>query len=142
MLPPDFKPGDRVVELAGVVTPSALVTGALSGAWIGWTVRKDWPAPVGAFVAGAMAGYALAQVINRLFYRTADGQTTIAKVGPASLQGTIPAGLLGGIPTAGLVTALSMPFLDADSQTLVVPMAALACGVVIGLLFACLSSLL
>jgi hypothetical protein len=81
------------------------------------------------------------QIVARILYRTADGNTTVVKVGSASLSVTIPAGLSGGIVTAIIVTLIALLIFSAKSQALSLFAAAIGCGVVLGIVFACLSSL-
>lgn len=141
MLPEGFKPGDRVVELAALTSSTALATGAVSGAWVTWMIRREWPASIGAFFAGAALGYLTARIVGRALYRTADGNTTIVSVGSASLAATIPAGLAGGIPTALLVAGLAVTVFGANDQGPLLLGTALGCGITLGVIFACISSL-
>jgi hypothetical protein len=129
------------VELAALANSVALVTGAVSGAWAVWLIKKDWPASLGAFFMGAAIGFGVAQVVARVLYRTADGNTTVVTVGSASLAVTIPAGLAGGVTTAGVVAGLALLLFDANGQATSLLAAALGCGIAFGVLFACLSSL-
>jgi hypothetical protein len=80
--------------------------------------------------------------VSRLVYKTAEGNTTVVKVGSASLSVTIPAGLAGGISTAVAVGVIALLVFSAKSQDLSLFGAAIACGVVLGVLFACLGSLM
>jgi hypothetical protein len=135
-----LNPGDKVIELAGVVISSAVTSGAISAAVIVWLIKKNWLPSTGAFFVGALFGFLVAQVMARLFYRS-DGNTVVAKLGVESLSLTIPAGLAGGITTALLVALVSILVFNASSQIVTVFGVALGCGIALGVLMACLGSL-
>jgi hypothetical protein len=142
MSPEGLNPGDRVVELAGLLLSAAIATGALTGAWLLWLIKKNWVASLGALLGGAALGFAVAHVLVRLHYRTAEGSTTVVKVGSASLTSTIPAGLAGGLATAVAVAVIAVFLFGAKSQAWTLFSISLGCGVVLGCLFACLGSLI
>ena len=83
MPPESLNSGDRVMELAGLLHSAAIATGAVGGAWLLWLVKKSWIVSLGAFIGGAALGFVVAQVLARLLYRTAEGNTTVVKVGSA-----------------------------------------------------------
>jgi len=141
MPPQGLNPGDRVVELSGLVVSAAVVTGAIAGAWSAWFIRRSWLVSAGALIAGAVLGFVVGQFVARVLYRTADGNTTIVKVGSASLSATIPAGLAGGIAAAVAVGVIALLVFNARSQVLSLLGVTITCGVVLGVLFACLGSL-
>jgi hypothetical protein len=136
-----LNPGDRVVELAGLVISAAVATGAVAGAWLLWLIKKSWLMSTGGFVAGAAVGFGAGHLMARILYRTG-GNTTVVKVGAASLASTIPAGLAGGIVTAITLGVLVVLIFNARNQALSLFGTAVACGVIIGVLWACLGSLL
>jgi hypothetical protein len=142
MPPQNLNPGDRVVELAAVVTTAAIVSGAIVSAAVVWIIKKSWLASVGAFFSGAVVGFILAQFVGRLLYKTAGGNTTVVKVGGAGLSATIPAGLAGSISTAVVIALIALLVFSAKSQALNLFGVAIGCGLILGILFACLSSLL
>jgi hypothetical protein len=136
-----LNPGDRVVELAGVVISAAVVTGAIAGALVVWLIKKSWLTSAGAFIAGAVLGFVVAKIVARLLYLTADGNTTIVKIGSASLSSTIPAGLAGGLASAVTVGLAALLVFGASTHEMTIFGIAIGCGIVIGTLFACLGSL-
>ena len=142
MPPLNLNPGDRVVELAALVTSAAIATGAVAGAAIVWLIKKSWLASAGAFVAGAVLGFIIAQFVGRLLYRIAAGNTTVVKVGSASLPATITAGLAGGLITGVAIALVAVLIFSAKSQAVSLFGVAVGCGIVLGVLFACLGSLL
>jgi hypothetical protein len=142
MPPSNLNPGDRVVELAALAVSAAVATGAVAGAWVVWLIKKSWLASAGAFIGGAVIGFAVGQLLVRILYRTADGKMTIVKVGSASLSATIPAGLAGGIATAIAIGLLASLLFSVRSQALSLFGVAIGCGLVLGILFACLGSLI
>ena len=140
MPPQGLNPGDRVVELAALATSAAVVTGAVSSAWILWLIKKSWLASAEALIAGAVVGFLVGQLVGRVLYRTG-GNSTVVKVGSASLSSAIPAGLAGGVVTALAVAILAVLIFSAKSQAPSLFGVAIGCGMVLGILFACLSSL-
>ncbi|MDX2111705.1 MAG: hypothetical protein SFY80_15845 [Verrucomicrobiota bacterium] len=141
MPPSDLNPGDRVVELAALVISAAVATGAVASAWILWLIKKSWMASAGALIAGAVVGFLVGQLLGRVLYHTG-GNTTVVKVGSASLLSTIRAGLAGGVVTALAVAILAVLIFSTSSQSSSLFCIAIGCGVVLGILFACLGSLL
>ena len=141
MTPQGLNPGDRVVELAALATLAAVATGAVASAWILWLIKKSWLISAGALIAGGVVGFLVGQLVGRVLYHT-DGNTTVVKVGSASLSSTIPAGLAGGVVTALAVSVLAVLIFGAGSQASSLFGVAIGCGVVLGILFACLGSLL
>jgi len=141
MPPQGLNPGDRVVELAALAVSAAVATGAASAAWILWLIRKSWVVSAGALIGGAIVGFIVGQLVARILYRTG-GNTTIVKVGSASLLSTIPAGLAGGVAAAVVVGVFALLVFSARSQAMPVFGVAIGCGAVLGILFACLGSLL
>jgi len=81
------------------------------------------------------------QLVGRALYHTG-GNTTVVKVGSASLLTTIRAGLAGGVVTALAIAIFAVLIFSATSQASSFLGVAIVCGVVLGLLFACLGSLL
>jgi hypothetical protein len=141
MPPQNLHSGDRVVELAALAISAAVATGAVASAWILWLIKKSWLISAGALIAGGVFGFFVGQFVGRVLYRTG-GNTTVVKVGSASLPATIPAGLVGGIVTAIAVGVLALLIFSARSQASSLFGVAIGCGVVLGILFACLGSLL
>jgi len=141
MPPQGLNPGDRVIELAGVAISAAVATGAVAGAWILWFIKKSWLVSAGSLIAGAVVGFFAGQLVARVLYR-AGGNTKVVKVGSASLSSTITAGLTGAIVTGVVIALLAMLIFSATSQASSLFGVAIGCGVVFGILFACLGSLL
>ncbi|MBI5758471.1 MAG: hypothetical protein HZA46_08140 [Planctomycetales bacterium] len=140
MPPQGLNPSDRVVELGALAISAAVSTGAVAGAWILWLIKKSWLASAGSLVAGAVVGFVVGQLVARILYRTG-GNTAVVKIGSASLSATIPAGLAGGVATAVAVGLLALLTFSSRSQALSLFGVAIGCGVVLGVLFACLGSL-
>lgn len=141
MTPQGLNPGDRVVELAGLVTSAAIATGAVASAWILWLIKKSWLISTGGLVAGGIVGFLIGQLIGRVLYRSG-ANTVVVRVGRASLLATIRAGITGGTVTAIAIGLLTILIFSAKSQASSVFEVAIGCGVVFGILFACLGSLL
>ena len=140
MPPQGLNPGDRVLELAGLAVSAAVATGAVAAAWIVWLIKKSWLGSAGALIAGAVIGLAVGQLLARILYYPG-GSAIVVKVGRASLPSTIRAGLSGGVLTAIVVGLLALLIFSARSQARSLFKVAIDCGVVLGVLFACLGSL-
>jgi hypothetical protein len=140
MPPEGLNPGDRVVELAALAVSAAVATGAVAGAWILWLIKKSWLLSVASLVAGAVVGFFAGQLVAHILYRTG-GNTTVVKIGSASLSSTIPAGLAGGVAAAVAIVLLAFLIFGARSRASSLFGVAIGCGLVLGVLFACLSSL-
>lgn len=140
MPPSNLHPGDRVVELGALAVSAAVVTGAIASVWIAWLIKKSWLVSAGSLVVGGAVGFAAGQLVARILYRTGEN-TTVVKVGSASLSATIPAGLAGGITAAAAIGFLAILLFTAWSEAASFFGLAVGCGLVFGLLFACLSSL-
>jgi hypothetical protein len=138
MPPQGLNPGDRVVELAGLAVSVAVATGAIASAWILWLIKKSWLISAGALIAGGFVGFLAGQLVGRVLYYH-NGNTVVVKVGSAGLVSTIRAGLAGGVVTALVLVLLATLLFGARSQ---VSSVAIGCGVVLGILFAFLGSLL
>ncbi len=141
MPPQGLNPGDRVVELAALTISTAVATGAVASAWILWLLKKSWVISAGALIAGGIIGFLVGQLVGLFLYRTG-GNTTVVKVGSASLPSTSPAGLAGGVVTAIVLGVLAFLIFSVRSQASSVFGIAIGCGVILGILFACLGTLL
>ena len=141
MPPQGLNPGDRVVELAALATSAAVATGAVASAWILWLIKKSWLVSSGALIAGGVVGFLVGQLVGRVLYHP-NGNTVVVKVGSASLFSTIRAGLTAGVITAIAIGFVSLLIFSAKNGASFVFGVAIGCGIVLGILFACLGSLL
>jgi len=132
--------GERVVELAALVRTVGAVTGVVVGAATTWLVKRTWWPSLAAFILGAVAGFVVSSFVWRL-YRPG-GQTIVVRVGSGSLSHTIAAGLVGGVPVALVVGLAVLVCFSAWSRVMTVLGTSLGCGIVLGVIFACLASLL
>jgi hypothetical protein len=142
MSPPGINPGDRVVELAALVQSAALITGAVAASWVIWLIKRSWVMSASAFLTGAALGFVVARVVARILYRGADGQTTVVKAGAGALAAALPAGLAGGLSTGILVALLALGIFGPKDQAASFFLVSLGCGAVLGVIVACLASLL
>jgi hypothetical protein len=141
MPPQGLNPGDRVVELAALAVSAAVATGAIAAAWILWLIKKSWLISAGALIAGGVVGFLAGQLVGRVLYHH-NGNTVVVKVGSAGLASTIGAGVAGGVVTALLIGLLAILLFGAKTQASSAFGVAIGCGAVLGILFACLGSLL
>ena len=129
------------MELAALAVSAALAAGAVSGACIVWLVKRNWMAAAGALFIGALIGVVVVRPLMSFVSRAPNGDTTVVKVGSASLSRTIPAGMLGSVTSGMAVAVLAILAFGATDQAATLFGVAVGSGTVIGLLFACLSSL-
>jgi len=127
-----ISPGDKVVDLAGLLRSSAMLTGAITAAISLWLLVETLLWTVAASVAGGAGGYALGIVIGRSFYYAPEGHVVVVKLGPGAMQPALQSGLIGGICSGGLT--ILVPFLLlADGRMLVQHLwIGVVAGIVIG----------
>jgi hypothetical protein len=137
-----LRTGDKVVELAALAISSAVTTGVLVSGVLVFLISHSWLWTCGGLIAGAAIGLLTGRRVAKKFYRSAEGMTTVVKVGTSSLTATIGAGWAGGILAAFII---SLPFLlpidfGIDGGMLFV--ISMACAIVVGTLNALMASLL
>lgn len=129
-----------MVALAIVVQSVSLLVGAVAGTATTWLARRSWVASFVGFLLGGLVGSVTGPFLARLLYRTADGMTTIVRVGASSLPSTVGAGLAGGVATALAVAALTAILPSASRKPSWIT--SLGLGALLGVALACCSSLL
>jgi hypothetical protein len=134
-----LQPGDRVVDLAGLTQSAGLFGGAIVAAVSAWLAKRSVAWLVSALFIGAVFGFFIGNLVGRV-YRSAGDQRSVISVGAQALPSAIPAGLLGAIISALVMSSISVFVLKAPPQATFITAA--ICGVVVGVLFACLASLL
>jgi hypothetical protein len=133
-----LKSGDRVIELASLAVSVAVVAGALSTAVCARLAGRSWLSALGALVFGGLLGYLAGLVTGRIFYRTADGQTAVVRVGRAALPAAQWAGVSTGLVSALASTGLLVWWLAAPLWPALI--ASACCGLLAGLVLSCLAS--
>jgi hypothetical protein len=141
MHPPGLRTGDRIVELAGLASTTAVVTGGVASGWIVWLIIDNWLTAIGAVIPGSVLGYVAARTVGKFLYRTVDGHKWVAKVGRASLPATIRAGLSGSMTAAVGVVAVGLVLFGVSDHLAALIGIAFGCGLVFGVVFACTASL-
>lgn len=131
---------ERVVELAGLTQSAAVLTGAVVAALASWLGEQGWTLITSALLLGGAVGFLAGFAMACVLYRSRDGMTAVVRTGRSSLSSTIFAGLVGGISSAIVVSVVAVFLLSTPART-AVPIST-AVGVIIGISFACLSSLL
>lgn len=128
-------PGDKVVDLAGLVRSSAMVTGAITLPLALWMLEQDVVWIVAAIVAGGIVSFLLGTLLGRLFFPAREGHVFVVKLGPGALPLALKAGLNGGVCTGILVGLLSPLVLsEVTKVTLLVGL-----GTAVGILWGMLS---
>jgi hypothetical protein len=141
VMPQGLNTGDKVVELASVAIAAAVLAGAIAGGWSTWFVKRGWLMSGGAFIAGGVLGFLIGMVVGNALYRDAVN-TVIVKAGSESLRATLPAGLAGGVAGAATTTLIVALLSGTLAQATFLGVGAIGCGIVAGVLLACMSSLL
>lgn len=135
-----LQPGERVVELAAVAQSAAVLSGVVSAVLISWLFKRSWVVLGASFFIGGFVGFVVGMISARSFYRTGEGMTAVVRVGGSSLPKTIRAAWAGTLPTTAVLATSAIFLLSAEPQAVFT--ISLACGAVIGVAFACCSSLL
>jgi hypothetical protein len=136
----ELRPGNKVVELAAVVRTASLLTGAIVAALVSWIAKHKLTISCLSFVSGAIVGYVIGLALGRILFPATDGNVVVAKAGIASLRLTLKGGIFGSL-LASLVVAVANSFFVEIQITLVIG-PALGIGAIVGIVFACLASLL
>jgi hypothetical protein len=126
-----LNPGDKVVDLAGLVRSSAMVTGALTLPLALWILEQDIVWIVSAVAAGGALGFLLGALLGRLFFSAPGGQVWIVKLGPGALPLALKAALNGGV-CVGILIGLVAPLILSE-VTKVTPLVGL--GTAVGILW-------
>ena len=130
-----LKSGDKVVDLAGLVRSSAMITGAITLPLALWMLGQDVVWIVAALVAGGVVGFLLGALLGRMFFPARDGHVFVVKLGPGALPLALKAALNGGVCTGILIGLLSPLVLSNVAKvTLLVGL-----GTVVGILWGTLS---
>ncbi len=131
-----LNPGDKVVDLAGLLRSCAMVTGALTLPLALWILEQSIVWILAAVVAGGVVGILLGAVLGRAFFPAREGHVFVVKLGPGALPLALKAALNGGV-CAGVLIGLSAP-LVLSAGTKVTPLVGL--GTAIGLLWGATSA--
>lgn len=110
MSDPTLLPGDKVVDLAGLLRSSAVQTGAVASAVSLWMLKHGVLWTVGALVLGGVAGFVLGALIGPLLFPARAGDIMVVKLGPGALGLALKAGLIGGL-CAGILAGLAPPLI-------------------------------
>ena len=111
-----LNPGDKVVDLAGLVRSSAMITGAITLPLALWMLEQDAIWIVVAIVAGGVVGVVLGALLGRVFFPAREGHVFVVKLGPGALPLALKASLNGGVCT-GILIGLSSPLLLSEVRT-------------------------
>jgi len=132
--------GDRVIELAASVRTASLVAGIAAGAITGWLLQHEIVLSAITALGGGVVGYITGMLIGRIVFPATSDNIVVAKAGVASLPLTLKGGIPGAIIASVLVSVLASLIMKNPIMAGLWP--SLAGGIVIGIVFPCLSSLL
>ena len=110
MSEPGLVPGDRVVDLAGLVRTCAVLTAAIASAACLWILTHSALKTLGAVVSGGAAGFLFGSLLGAACFPARAGCIKVVKLGPGALDMALKAGMNGGaIPgiLAGIVLAMA-----------------------------------
>ena len=91
-------------------------------------------------VCGDFVGVVVGRVVGRVLYRTADGRTSVVRVGRDALPIALPAGITGGLASALAASSLAVALLAAPAGPAFI--AAGCCGFLAGVVLFSLASLI
>lgn len=126
-----LNPGDKVIDLLGLVRSSAMVTGALTLPLALWILEQDVVWIGSAVVVGGVFGFLLGALLGRVFFAAPDGQVLVVKLGPGALSLALKAALNGGV-CAGILIGLVAPLI-LSATTKLTPLVGL--GIAVGTLW-------
>ena len=132
--------GDRVIELASAVRTASLFAGIFAGAITGWLSQPKIVMSTMTAIGGGLFGYIVGMLIGRIIFPATSGNAMVAKVGLSSLLLTLKGGLPGAIVASVLASLIVSLILKNPIMTAIWP--SLAAGIIVGIVFPCLSSLL
>lgn len=131
-----LNPGDKVVDLAGLVRSCAMVTGALTLPIALWILDQDIVWIVSSVVVGGALGFLLGALLGLVFFPVREGHVFVVKLGPGALPLAMKAGLNGGV-CAGILMGLLSPLILSEI-TKVTPLVGL--GTALGILWGATSA--
>ena len=110
MSDPSIVAGDKVVDLAGLLRSSSLLTGAVASGVSLWVLNKSALWTVAAVVLGGAGGFVLGALLGLVFFPPRAGDVVVVKLGPGALQLALKAGLIGGV-CSGILAGLLPPII-------------------------------
>jgi hypothetical protein len=128
-----LRPGDRAIDLASLARTAGWVSGLATGALVAWYATGQVALAVAFGLIGAGGGGIVGRILGRVRY-TPEGRRLVVKRGPAALQITITTALSASLPAAILVWLGCLTILGGPAPTLGTGAAALAAGVLTGIL--------
>lgn len=136
----ELQPGERVIELAASVRTASLVAGIASGAITGWVSQHNIAISAITALGGGVVGYIIGVCIGRIIFPATLGNVAVVKIGISSLPLTIKGGISGAIIASILVSVFACLIIGNPIMPGVWP--SLTAGIIIGIVFPCLLSLL
>ena len=135
-----LNPGDRVIELAGLTRSAAVIASVISSGVVVWIAKHKAGVTVACVVGSAAIGYAVGFVVAKVLFPAEGGYAIVTKVGPYSLPLTLKGGITAAI-AASVVTSILCSLVIKSGITVGL-WPSLGIDLVVGIVWACLSSLL
>lgn len=101
---PVLDPSSQGISLMVLTKLSAMLAGAVSGAFVAWLSRRNVLLTLCAFLLGIMGGMITGTGLGNLFYVASDGVESIVRVGFCSICSALGASMAGAIPTAFVIS--------------------------------------
>ena len=140
MIEPEYKPGDKVVNLAVLARTTGLIIGAITAAYTTWMAKNSVPLSGIALVMGATVGFFVGLLTGRILFPASKGYVITIKAGVSSLRSSLLSTMTSAIIiSAILILVVAIIF---KSNIFIAMSSGISIGVVIGILLALLASLL
>ncbi|OGV61826.1 MAG: hypothetical protein A2283_06335 [Lentisphaerae bacterium RIFOXYA12_FULL_48_11] len=135
-----LNPGDRVIELAGFTRSAAVIAAVISSGVVVWMAKHKAGLTAVCVIGCAIIGYAVGFVVARVLFPATGENVIVTKVGASSLPLTLKGGVLAAIAASLVVSTLCSIVMKSGIVVGLWP--SLGIGLVVGIVWACLSSLL
>ena len=112
---PSITPGDKVVDLAGLLRASAMLTGAVAPAVSLWVLNQSAFWTVLAVLWGGTSGFFLGALVGPVLFPARAGEVMVVKLGAGALRPALKAGLIGGL-LSGILAGLLPPIVVSQAS--------------------------
>lgn len=140
MKPEPLKPGDVVIELAGLTKTSGLIVGGIASGVSAWLALHNFLSAAVAFVVGCVFGHFSSIPIGKWLFPSRQGKIFVVKHGKQSLPLTLRASLSSSLVSALVCSAAIGILANAENLGMIL-ITAMIIGIVMGTILAFLSSL-
>jgi hypothetical protein len=135
-----LKPGDVVIELAGLTRTCGMVAGGIASSASAWMAQHSVLYAAIALIVGGILGYFISIPIGKWLFFSPKGKIIVAKKGKQSLPKTLRASLPSSLASA-FAGSVAVGILTKATNLGMILIVAMIVGIVMGTILAFLSSL-